>query len=124
MLPTKHIHNVHGLWQHKGWRKNGNVQSADLHVGVNGVREGKDTNIIAYDFVKCLQNMAECFPNAKLAFCEILLIGRENHHSESNETVRAVNEHVRDFCEESDFVYISHGQLQCRWALWWWCLCE
>ena len=96
----------------KGWRKNENVQSAVLHVGVNDVREGKDTNTIGYNVVKCLQNMADCFPNAKLAFSEILLIGRENHHSKSNETVRAVNEHVRDFCEENDFMYISHGKLQ------------
>ena len=56
--------------------------------------------------------MSESFPPADIWFSEILLIGRENHQSSKNKTVIDINARVRDYCQETCYVYVKHSKLQ------------
>ena len=94
------------------WSKNDTVQTAVLHVGVNGVRDDPDATIIADKIKSCLDSMSESFPRADIGFSEILLIGRENHQSSKNKTVIDINARVRDYCQDNGYVYVKHSKLQ------------
>ena len=96
----------------RGWKPSEAVQSAILHVGVNDVRDGTDRETIVSNIHKCLENMSTAFSNAEIGFSEILLVGRDDHHSSMNKTVKAVNERIKDYCESKGYAYVSHEKLQ------------
>ena len=88
------------------------VKYATIHEGVNDVTDKVPTDIIVSNLKTCLTELHEKFPNACIAFSEILFIGRGSRDSDENVAVCKVNTELRDFCTEMSFSYVQHKSLQ------------
>ena len=102
----------HALNVMKEWETSEKVKYAVAHTGVNDVTNGSSSHIIIKNLKKLLNMMYEKFPEAVIAFSEILYIGRGNRNSRENLIVKAINEAMYKFCVENNFIYVSHDSLQ------------
>ena len=62
------------LKQLQSWEKSDRVQYAILHDGINDVRASMDRSIIISNLKNCLLLMHEKFPNACVAYSEMLYV--------------------------------------------------
>ena len=94
------------------WTPNSNVKFAVLHVGVNDVRDGLSACDISENVKSCMNQMHTIFPNACIAFSEILYIGRTERDSAFNECITQVNDNLERFIEGENYLMIRHPRLQ------------
>ena len=96
----------------RSFPQNTKMKYATLHEGVNDITDKVSTDIIISNLTSCLTELNEKFPNACIAFSEILFIGRGSRDSVENMAVSKVNAELQDFCKENNFVYVPHNSLQ------------
>ena len=89
-----------------------NAKYAVLHVGVNDVRDGVANEIIENNIRHSLSNMHLKFPNAHIAFTEILYVGEECSRPDINGKIKSINETMANFCEQQNFTFVKHTSLQ------------
>ena len=102
----------HALKVVSEWEKSEKVKYAVAHTGVNDVTNGTSAHVIIKNLKKLLTIMSEIFPQAVIAYSEILFIGRGDRDSNYNVAVKKINEALFSFCNEYDFIYVSHDSLQ------------
>ena len=59
-----------------------------------------------------LSNMHLKFPNAHIAFTEILYVVEECSRPEINGKIKSINETMANFCEQQNFSFVKHTSLQ------------
>ena len=99
------------LKQLQSWEPSDIVQYAILHEGINDVRANVDIATIISNLKNCLILMREKFPNACIAFSEMLFIGRDNRESAQNRIVQKIITEMENFCILNGFVYAPHVSL-------------
>ena len=80
--------------------------------GFNDVRDGSIPDETVGNIERCLTDLKNKFPNAKVAFTEIIYVGAENSHPDLNKAIKYINQQVQNFCENSSLVFIKHPVLQ------------
>ena len=85
------------------WKPSDIVKYAALHVGVNDARNGLTASDIAEGIKSCLNQMHVIFPNAYIAFSEILYVGI-NRESAVNKCIYQVNTLVKQFVEDENYL--------------------
>ena len=98
----------------KEWRSSSSVQHITLHVGLNDLREGKSKDEIQKTLEETIIEAADTYPNAKIAYSEMLHVGGEDN-ARINDDITIVNDHMRKWCMgNARFTYIHHSTLQQR----------
>ena len=88
-----------------------NMKYATVHEGVNDITNGISPCEIIANIKYILDKMKTKFPNAKVAFSEILYIGRGNHESAQNSKITEVNKEIKKYCTANSIIYITHESL-------------
>ena len=96
----------------KSWPSSDKMKYATIHEGVNDVTNKESTHIIINNLKSCLTELRLKFPNACIAYSEILFIGRTNRQSMENLVVDKVNSELKQFCNDNGFTYVPHTSLQ------------
>ena len=73
---------------------NANVKYVIIHNGVNDVRGQKDVDNIVDKLQKSFDKLKDLFPNAILAFSEILFVGPEECNPDLNKKIKDINEQM------------------------------
>ena len=58
------------------------------------------------------RTLRNSFPNAKLAYSEMLYVGHEESNPEINRCIKSINEQMVDFCNNNEMIFIRHASLQ------------
>ena len=58
------------------------------------------------------RTLRNIFPNAKLAYSEMLYVGHEESNPEINRCIKSINEQLVDFCNNNEMIFIRHASLQ------------
>ena len=82
---------VHALQVLNEWEPSDKVKYAVAHTGVNDITNGTSMHTIISNLKKLLNLMSDKFPQAVIAYSEILFIGRDNHDSNENVSVTKIN---------------------------------
>ena len=96
----------------ENWNPSDKVKHAVLHVGVNDIRDGVPVEDIASNLQSSLNAMHRIFPNACIAFSEVLYIGRSDRESVQNRKIKELNTHMWRFTRNHDYIYVTHSTLQ------------
>ena len=102
----------HALKLISTWEKSEKVRYAVAHTGVNDVTDGTGSHTVIRNLKSLLSKMHDKFPNAVVAFSEILYIGRGDRDSNDNQAVKFINDSMYTFCTENDYAYVTHTSLQ------------
>jgi hypothetical protein len=93
-------------------QQNRDLECFILHIGLNDLRNGQSTGVVQNDLKSCLQSAVNLFPNAKIAYSEMLHVG---HSDDINRSIDQIDDYCHILCSASSrMVYIEHGVLQYR----------
>ena len=96
----------------KSFPPNSKVKYAILHEGVNDATDKLPTEEIISNLKLCLSEMHTKFTNACIVYSEILFVGRDSRDSAENVAIKTINEELREFCTDNNFIYSDHPKLQ------------
>ena len=96
----------------ESWKPSKIVKYAVIHVGVNDIRSDVPVDDITNNLQASMDAMNTIFPDACIAYSEVLYIGRGDRESQMNKNIKEVNSLMFRFTRNRNYVYVNHATLQ------------